>query len=172
MTRAPAVTAVGRKQMVTTSPNETFDRPVLTKAAAYLSCCAKKKGPGNGALCYTGRVRSGRYDILRLRAFRALRDGELDLLAFDERLEATALNRTEVCKYIRARFLLDEAEPFGIVEPFDGSGSSRHSCFLFNHSNNSPFPGAGVAGSDAFTDEKQDEVLQQRLLRGTSKWSA
>ena len=123
-----------------------------------------KKGPRyRGPLAFIpGSL--DRNDILSLRAFLALRDGELDLLAFGERLEAAALNRAEVRKYVRARFLGDEAEALGFVEPFHGSRSCRHNFFLFNQSNTSPCPRAGVAGSDAITDEKQVEVLRKKLL--------
>ena len=94
----------------------------------------------------------------------ALRDREFDLLAFRKRLEAAALDRTEMCEYIRAGLLLDKAKALGFVEPFYGSGSGRHNCFLFNLSNTSPFPRAGGAGSDAITYENQDEELRKKLL--------
>ena len=67
---------------------------------------------------------SGGDDVLRLRALLTLRNGELDPLPFGERFEALALDCTVVCKNVGARFLLDEAEAFGLVEPFHGSGSS------------------------------------------------
>lgn len=51
-------------------------------------------------------------DVLRLRAFLTLRDGEFDPLAFCQRLEAVALDVAEVSKYIGTGFLLDEAEAF------------------------------------------------------------
>jgi hypothetical protein len=60
-------------------------------------------------------------DVFRLWTLRALRNGKLDLLAFGKRLEALTLDCTEVCKNVGARFLLDEAEAFGFVEPFNGS---------------------------------------------------
>ena len=51
---------------------------------AHHSVRANEKGPLKGALRCTGVVLSDRYDILCLRAFLALRDGEFDLLAFNE----------------------------------------------------------------------------------------
>jgi hypothetical protein len=66
---------------------------------------------------------------------------------------------------VRARLLLDKTEAFGFVEPFHGSRSCRHSDFLFNQVMKAPFPRAGVSGSDAITDEKQDEVLRKKLLQ-------
>ena len=62
----------------------------------------------------------------------ALSDSELNFLAFSERLESVASDCAEMGKYVRTRFLLDEAEALGIVEPFDGSGSCRHDIFLFD----------------------------------------
>jgi hypothetical protein len=62
-------------------------------------------------------------DVFRLWALLALCDGKFDPLAFGERFEAVTRNCTEVCKNVGARFLLDEAEAFGFVEPFNGSSS-------------------------------------------------
>jgi hypothetical protein len=82
-----------------------------------------KKGPGFGALDLSIGYLGGD-DVFRLWALLALCDGKFDSLAFGERFEAVTRNRTEVCKNVGARFLLDEAEAFGFVEPFNGSGSS------------------------------------------------
>ena len=65
--------------------------------------------------------------VFSLRAFLTLRDRELDLLAFGERLEAVALDCAEMRKHIGAVFLLNKAEALRIVEPLDGSGNCRHS---------------------------------------------
>lgn len=78
-------------------------------------------------------TQSGRDDVLRLRALLALRDGELYLLAFRQRFEAVAGDIAVVCKYVRTRFLLDEAIAFGIVKPFNSAGyRSGHGDSLFN----------------------------------------
>ena len=42
------------------------------------------------------------YDVLGLRAFLALRDSELDFLAFGQRLEAIARDVAEMSKYVWA----------------------------------------------------------------------
>jgi hypothetical protein len=83
----------------------------------------KKRAPFSGPFDVSVGCLSG-YDVFRLWALLALRNGKLDLLAFGERFEAVTLDCTEVCKNVGARFLLDEAEAFGFVEPFNGSGSS------------------------------------------------
>ena len=81
-----------------------------------------QKGPDFGALDLSfGHL--GGEDVFRLRALLALCDGKFDPLAFGERFEALTLDCTEVCKNVGARFLLDEAEAFGFVEPFNGSSS-------------------------------------------------
>jgi hypothetical protein len=104
-------------------------------------------------------------DVLCLGAFLAVGDSELDLLAFCQSFESVTLDRTEVCKYVGARFLGDKAEAFGFVEPLNGSACCRHVSFLVYQSNYSPSIRAGLAGSVAITYEKQDEVLQKRLQR-------
>jgi len=67
-----------------------------------------------------------RYDILRLGAFLTLSKSELDLLALSQRFVPFACNSAEMGKHIGARFLLDKAKAFGIIKPFNSSGS-RHS---------------------------------------------
>jgi hypothetical protein len=54
-----------------------------------------------------------RYDVLRLGALLAFRNGEFDLLAFSERLEAVTLDSAEMRKYVGAVFLLNKAETLG-----------------------------------------------------------
>ena len=68
-------------------------------------------------------------------------------------------------KHVLTSTGVDKTEAFGFVEPFHGSRGCRHSDFLFNQLIKAPFPRAGVAGSDAITDEKQDEVLRKKLLQ-------
>jgi hypothetical protein len=53
------------------------------------------------------------------RALLALRDIKAHALAFLERLETAALDGAEVNEEIAALILLDEAEAFLLVEPFD-----------------------------------------------------
>jgi len=66
------------------------------------------------------------YDVLCLRTFLALSKSELDFLTFSQRLVSIACDSAEMGKHVGAGFLLDEAKPFGIIEPFNSS-SSRHS---------------------------------------------
>jgi hypothetical protein len=99
----------------------------------WLGTADIKKGPRYGALSV---LRLQRYDVLRLRAFLALRDRELDLLAFRKRLEAAALDGAEMSEYVRSGFLLDKAK-------------AR----------------ADQSGSEAITYVNQDEVLRKKLLR-------
>src|SRR5690606_24214025 len=65
-------------------------------------------------------------DVLRLGAFLALGDGELNALTFGQGLEARAGDGAEVCEHIRAGFLLDEAKAFCFVEPFNDASGGRH----------------------------------------------
>ena len=65
-------------------------------------------------------------DVLGLRAFLALRQSELYTLAFRQAFEARTLNGAEVNEYVRAAFLLDEAEAFCVIKPFYGASYSRH----------------------------------------------
>jgi hypothetical protein len=52
-------------------------------------------------------------------------------LAFSQSLESITSDCAEMRKYVGAGFLLDKAKTLGFVEPFNGSGSSRHSHILF-----------------------------------------
>ena len=56
-------------------------------------------------------------DVLRLRAFLALGDRKLDLLAFRQGLEAVADDCTEVHKHVGAAFLLDKTESLRFIKP-------------------------------------------------------
>jgi hypothetical protein len=67
-----------------------------------------------------------RYDILCLGTFWALSNSELDFLALSQRFVSIACNSAEMGKHVGARFLLDKAKAFGIIKPFNSSGS-RHS---------------------------------------------
>jgi hypothetical protein len=65
---------------------------------------------------------SGSLNIRRLFALRALRDVELDFLPFFEGLEAIHLDRREVCEEVLTSVVgRDEAEPLGVIEPFDST---------------------------------------------------
>jgi hypothetical protein len=92
----------------------------------------KKAGPKGPAFLLSNRYCSDRDDVIRLRAFLALRHSELDLLAFLQGLASLANDRVVVSEHVGTRFLLDEAEAFGIVEPFNGAGNSRHHFILSN----------------------------------------
>src|SRR6478736_7773950 len=61
-------------------------------------------------------------DFVGLQALLALHDLDRHALAFLQRLEAGALDGTEVHEEVRAGFRGDEAEALGIVEPLDGAG--------------------------------------------------
>ena len=65
--------------------------------------------------------------FLGLRAFRPLRDLELDLLPLIEGLEAVALDGAVVNEDVGRAGLLDEAVALRVVEPLDLTGNSRHS---------------------------------------------
>src|SRR5690606_27296449 len=66
-------------------------------------------------------------DFLGLQALLALHDLERHLLSFLQRLEATALDGTEVHEQVGTALRGDEAEALGIVEPLDGAGLTlRH----------------------------------------------
>ncbi|VVT22345.1 hypothetical protein MARINON1_51133 [Marinobacter salarius] len=65
-------------------------------------------------------------NVFRLRTFLALGNGELNLLAFCQGLEAAALNCAVVNEYVRAAFTSDKAKAFCFVEELNSAGSSRH----------------------------------------------
>src|SRR3970282_2402644 len=71
------------------------------------------------------------FDCVSLQALLALGDGEADLLAFLQALEALGLDGAEVNKHVLAILTADEAEALGIVEPLDGTGFTvRHNLLL------------------------------------------
>src|SRR5688500_11479794 len=118
------------------------DRPRKNPAGAGPPCkgkragkCAKKKTrprPGGAPKRKPGRGRVFRFTaeaaglhrlhFVGLQALLALHDLERDLLAFLQRLEAGALDGTEVHEQVRAGLRGDEAEALGVVEPLDGTG--------------------------------------------------
>src|SRR5690606_15324058 len=63
-----------------------------------------------------------RLDLVGLQALLALHDDEGDLLAFLQRLEARALDRTEMHEQVGTALRGDEAEALGVVEPLDSTG--------------------------------------------------
>src|SRR6185437_322630 len=72
-----------------------------------------------------------RLHLVRLHALRALDGDEGHLLAFLQRLEAVALDGTEVDEQVVTTFRGDEAEALGIVEPFDCTALAiRHDTYL------------------------------------------
>jgi hypothetical protein len=84
-------------------------------------------------------------DAIRLRAFLAFNNIELDFIAFFERFVPIQLNRRVVDEYIRPVFASDESVALGVVEPLDLSLVLSHrflpsfsrSCFLLGHSGHS-----------------------------------
>src|SRR6476469_4077791 len=92
------------------------------------------KKPGRSRVSSCRRRRSGarisrsdRLDLIGLQALLALHNLEGDLLAFLQRLEAGALDGTEVHEQVRAGLRGDEAEALGVVEPLDGTALTiRH----------------------------------------------
>jgi hypothetical protein len=70
-------------------------------------------------------------DVGSLWAFLTLSNGEFNFLTFGQSFEAVTNDRAEMCEYVRAVFLLNEAEAFAFVKPFYCAGNSRHCSFLF-----------------------------------------
>src|SRR5690606_14068391 len=66
----------------------------------------------------------GAHDAARLRALVALRDAELDLLAFHQLAIAASLDRGLVYEHVGPALALDETEPLLRVEPLDGAGKT------------------------------------------------
>jgi len=62
-----------------------------------------------------------RYDVLGLRTFLAVCDGELNLLTICQGLETITLNRAEVYKDVWPIFLSDEAVALCFIEPLHGA---------------------------------------------------
>ncbi len=79
-------------------------------ALRVLQQAQKRARPEDLALIAFFKESLDGYDVLRLRAFLAVDDGEFDFLTFGEALEAVALDCTEMCENVRAILLLDEAE--------------------------------------------------------------
>ena len=71
------------------------------------------------------------YDVFSLWTFLTLSYSELNFLAFSQSFEAISSNVAEMSENVRAIFLLDEAEAFSFVEPFNGASRSRHRYILF-----------------------------------------
>src|SRR5690606_40527096 len=94
-------------------------RPVSPRAAHEKGPGCRHPGP-SGIVCATSRL--DRLHFVSLQALLALHDLEGHLLAFLQRLEAGALDRTEVDEEVLAAFRGDEAEALGVVEPLDGTG--------------------------------------------------
>src|SRR3954467_602391 len=85
--------------------------------------------PGFSIDCLWQRLRH--LHFFSLHAFLALRGDEAYLLTLGQRLEARALDRTEMYEDVRAAFRRDEAEALRIVEPLDGT------VLTFSHLSNS-----------------------------------
>jgi hypothetical protein len=64
---------------------------------------------------------SGRDNVLSLRSFVALDNGEFDTLSFLEGAIALRADRAEVNKHVVPVVAGDETVPLGVVEPLDGS---------------------------------------------------
>ena len=60
-------------------------------------------------------------DVLRLKAFGALFDFELDLLSFIQRFVTITLNGGKMYEHILARLALNKAKTFRSVEPLHGT---------------------------------------------------
>src|SRR5690606_14465943 len=96
---------------------------------------AKGNGPRSGPFrcCKPAGLVSGGLHRVGLQALLALDDGEGDLLAFLQALEALHLDGTEVDEHVLAILAADEAEALGIIEPFDGPGLALcHYCYSWN----------------------------------------
>ena len=79
-----------------------------------------KRGESGGRAA-PGRESLLRDDVLGLRAFLAVCNRKLDLLAVGQGFEAVTLNSAEVDKDVRPIFLSDKAVPFGFVKPLHGA---------------------------------------------------
>ncbi|AKH70875.1 hypothetical protein IMCC21906_03238 [Spongiibacter sp. IMCC21906] len=78
-------------------------------------------------------------DVLSLRTFLALSYSELNALAFNQSFKTTARDCAVVSEYVWTRLLLDEAETFRLVKPFNST--SCHNLNIQNHSIVMPFGG-------------------------------
>src|SRR5690606_25188934 len=84
----------------------------------------KRKAPGvaaRGLPVLDQEAGLQRLDLIGLQALLALHDLERDLLAFLQRLEAGAHDRTEMDEHVLAVLRGDETEALGVVEPLDGT---------------------------------------------------
>lgn len=101
----------------------------MTKAA-HLAMLFSDIKKGSRSCLFGGycRIHQGLQgnNVLRLRTFLALGNGELNLLAFCQSFETAALNSAVVNKNVRAAFTSDKAKAFCFVEEFNSTGSSRH----------------------------------------------
>jgi len=70
--------------------------------------------------------------ILRLWAFLAISDVELNLLTIGQSFEAIALDGAEMNEHIGAIFTLDKAESLGFVKPFNSTFCLRHNVYLYS----------------------------------------
>src|SRR5690606_3464102 len=87
----------------------------------------KKNPAGAGFSILPANRKLQRLDFVSLQALLSLHHLEGDLLAFLQRLEAGALDGTEVDKHVLAVLRGDEAEALGVVDPLDGTGLAiRH----------------------------------------------
>jgi hypothetical protein len=85
------------------------------------------KKPRSGGAFYANSERSANLgDVRCLRSFLTLNDFEFYLVAFGERLETAAADRAEVNEDVRSALSRDEAESFGVVEPFDRACNACH----------------------------------------------
>jgi hypothetical protein len=72
--------------------------------------------------------------VLSLRAFFALRYGELHFLSFRKRFEAGVVDGAEVYEDVWAVFLLNKTKTFGFIKPFNvASAGVRHSGKSYNY---------------------------------------
>jgi hypothetical protein len=67
-------------------------------------------------------------DVARLRAFGALLDDELDLLAFLQVTEPVALDGGEMDENVRSTLTGDKAEALVTIEPLDGTIDTFRHC--------------------------------------------
>jgi hypothetical protein len=125
---------------------------------------AKKAAEAAFLQTLVGLFLQGNY-VFRLRAFLALGDGEVDLLAFSQSLKTAALNSAVVNKNVCTAFTSNKAKAFSFVEELNGTGNCRHINLILN----SIFLSA-VGSSDGcrisdmretknWLDQKQDEAL-------------
>jgi len=99
----------------------------MVKFNAEITTRRTKKKPREAGLLRSCLTRSSSLDVGSLRAFWSTHSLERYALTFLQRLEAIALNGGEVREeVIAASVRRDEAEAFGIVEPFDSASLLGH----------------------------------------------